>query len=204
MTSIDFLEKIYKILNDQNYGISFYPAQKKNWMMLCNGNFIGGLFGEELCFVYTDAGSALLHNPEPVLRGFSSSALHSMLVVPPEAAKEILMVTYKEKFDGKTCVYDITSTSRGAAVIEDFYDKNVVFLKFCFDSGLLKTYPLDKNDRIIRMVYHKQDLTPKGIAMLLHLIHKFLVFYDSEGKTDLQKMLPKWLATLEKKQAAAN
>ena len=49
MTSIDFLEKVYGILNDQNYRITFSPAQRKNWMMNCNGHFIGGLFNEELC-----------------------------------------------------------------------------------------------------------------------------------------------------------
>lgn len=35
-------------------------------------------------------------------------------------------------------MYDITYTSIGAAVVEDFYDENVVFLRFCFDKELLK------------------------------------------------------------------
>ena len=29
-------------------------------MLYCNGNFIGGLFDEELCFVYADSVSELL------------------------------------------------------------------------------------------------------------------------------------------------
>lgn len=35
-------------------------------------------------------------------------------------------------------MYDITYTSIGAAVVEDFYDENVVFLRFCFEKELLK------------------------------------------------------------------
>ena len=36
------------------------PAKSKNYMLYCNGNFIGGLFDEELCFVYADSVSELL------------------------------------------------------------------------------------------------------------------------------------------------
>lgn len=198
MTSIDFLEKVYEILDDQDYRITFSLAQKKNWMMYCNGHFIGGLFDEELCFVHTDAGSAMLNHSDPVYRGYSKNAQHRMLAIPLEKAKELLYATYKEKFDWKTFVYDITYTSIGAAVLEDFYDQHIIFLKFCYEHQLLKKYPLDKNDRIIRMIYYNQDLTAKGIAIFSQLIHKFLAFYDSGGKTDLQKMLKKWLAALEK------
>jgi hypothetical protein len=138
MTSADFLDKVYKLLHDQNYRITFSPAQKKNWMMYCNGNFIGGLFDEELCLVYTDAGSAALCNPEPIYRGHSGNALHKMLAVPLDAAQDALRSTYKEQFGGDTFLYDITYTSIGAAVIEDFYDVNAVFLKFCYANDLLK------------------------------------------------------------------
>jgi len=198
MTSIDFLEKVYGILDDQNYRITFSLAQKKNWMMYCNGHFIGGLFDEELCLVDTDSGKVLLNNPEPIYRGYSKNAQHKMLAVPLDVAKDVLCVTYKEKFDWNTFVYDITRTSIGAAVLEDFYDVHIIFLKFCYENELLKKYPLDKNDRIIRMIYYNQDLTTRGIAIFPQLIRKFLVFYDSNGKSDLQKMLKKWLTALEK------
>ena len=49
-----------------------------------------------------------------------------------------------EKFDWSRLVYDITYTSIGAAVVEDFYDENVVFLRFCFEKELLKKNPLDR------------------------------------------------------------
>jgi hypothetical protein len=167
-------------------------------MMNCNGHFIGGLFDEELCMVYTVAGNALLHDPEPVYRGSSKDAQHKMMAVPLEAAKDVLRAAYREKFDGSTLEYDITAVSRGAPVVEDFYDEHVVFLKFCHENKLFRKYPLDKNDRIIRMVYYRQDLTTKGIALFPDLIDKFLAFYDSGGKSDLQKMLGRWLAALEK------
>ena len=59
MISIDFLNKVYKILDSQEYNLSFSPAKFKNYMLYCNGNFIGGLFDEELCFVYADSVSEM-------------------------------------------------------------------------------------------------------------------------------------------------
>ena len=73
MTSIDFLNKVHKSLDSQEYNISYSPAKSKNYMLHCNGNFIGGLFDEELCFVYADSVSELLGKPEPVYRGYSST-----------------------------------------------------------------------------------------------------------------------------------
>ena len=72
MTSIDFLNKVHKSLDSHEYNLSYSPAKSKNYMLYCNGNFIGGLFDEELCFVYADSVSELLGCPEPVYRGYSS------------------------------------------------------------------------------------------------------------------------------------
>ena len=47
MTSIDFLNKVHKSLDSQEYSLSYSPAKSKNYMLYCNGNFIGGLFDEE-------------------------------------------------------------------------------------------------------------------------------------------------------------
>ena len=77
MTSIDFLNKVHKSLDSQEYNLSYSPAKSKNYMLYCNGNFIGGLFDEELCFVYADSVSELLGHPEPVYRGYSSTAQHA-------------------------------------------------------------------------------------------------------------------------------
>lgn len=131
-------------------------------MLYCNGNFIGGLFDEELCFVYADSVSELLGQPEPVCHGYSSTAQHRMLVIPEEHWAKALKLLYAEKFDWSRLVYDITYTSIGAAVVEDFYDENVVFLRFCFEKELLKKNPLDRQGRILRMVYINQDLTEAG------------------------------------------
>ena len=46
MTSIDFLNKVHKILDSQEYNLSYSPAKSKNYMLYCNGNFIGGQTGE--------------------------------------------------------------------------------------------------------------------------------------------------------------
>ena len=44
MTSIDFLNKVHKSLDSQEYNLSNSPAKSKNYMLYCNGNLIGGLF----------------------------------------------------------------------------------------------------------------------------------------------------------------
>ena len=198
MTSIDFLNKVHKSLDSQEYNLSYSPAKSKNYMLYCNGNFIGGLFDEELCFVYTDSVSELLGQPEPVYRGYSSTAQHRMLVIPEEHWAKALKLLYAEKFDWSRLVYDITYTSIGAAVGGDFYDENVVFLRFCFEKELLKKNPLDRQGRILRMVYLNQDLTNIGKNLFPELLDKFLAFFDRKGKTSLETMLQRWYTQLEK------
>ena len=199
MTSIDFLNKVHKSLDSQEYSLSYSPAKSKNYMLYCNGNFIGGLFDEELCFVYADSVSELLGQPEPVYRGYSSTAQHRMLVIPEEHWAKALKLLYTEKFDWSRLVYDITYTSIGAAVVEDFYDENVVFLRFCFEKELLEKgpsgpagpYPADG-------LYVNQDLTKAGKYLFPRLMQKFLVFTDRNGKTSLETMLKRWYTQLEK------
>ena len=40
MTSIDFLNKVHKSLDSQEYSLSYSPAKSKNYMLYCNGNFM--------------------------------------------------------------------------------------------------------------------------------------------------------------------
>lgn len=200
MTSMDFLNKVYKDLDSQEYSLSFSPTKSKNYMLYCNGNFIGGLFDDKLCFVYADSVSKLLGHPEPVYHGYSSTAMHRMLEIPEEYWAKALKLLYDEKFDWSRLVYDITYTSIGASVVEDFYDDNVVFLRFCHANSLLKENPLDKKGRIMRMVYINNDLTEKGKYMFPLLLHKFLAFTDRKGKTSLEKMLERWLKALDGKE----
>ena len=116
----------------------------------------------------------------------------------PEHWERALKLLYAEKFDWSRLVYDITYTSIGAAVVEDFYDENVVFLRFCFEKELLKKNPLDRQGRILRMVYLNQDLTKAGKYLFPRLMQKFLVFTDRNGKTSLETMLKRWYTQLEK------
>lgn len=197
MVSLKFLTEVYELLGEQGYTISFSPAKQKNFLMYCNGNFIGGLFDEALYFVFTDRVNEMLGNPESEYRGYSTTAQHRMLRCPLELGKQALKTIYTEKFEGSRLVYDMTYTSIGASVLEDFYDDNVVFLRFCYENGLLKKSPLDKKSRIIRTVYIKSDLTGRGVKYFYLLLRKFLVFYDNKGKTDLEKMLNRWLGSFQ-------
>ena len=58
--------------------------------------------------------------------------------------------------------------------------------------------PLDRQGRILRMVYLNQDLTNIGKNLFPELLDKFLVFTDRKGKTSLETMLKRWYTALEK------
>ena len=73
-----------------------------------------------------------------------------------------------------------------------------MFLRFCFKKELLKKNPLDRQGRILRMVYLNQDLTKAGKYLFPRLMQKFLVFTDRKGKTTLETMLNRWYIALEK------
>ena len=78
--------------------------------------------------------------------------------------------------------HTVSQQQAGAAVVEDFYDENVVFLRFCFEKELLKKNPLDRQGRILRMVYLNQDLTNIGKNLFPALLDKFLAFLIEKEK----------------------
>lgn len=169
-------------------------------MMMCNGHFIGGLFDEELYYVYTDVGSNLLNNPEPVYKGYSSDAQHKMLSIPLDNAKDILIATYKEKFDWSTFVCDISShftfnKSYPEHIVKS-YDLFLIFLRFCYEKKLLTLNPIDKNNRILYMKYTNRDLTDKGKIIFNDLMHKWFNYTDRTNKIDNIKMLEKYYVTI--------
>ena len=75
---------------------------------------------------------------------------------------------------------------------EDVYKRQ----RFCFEKELLKKDPLDRQGRILRMVYRNQDLTKAGKYLFPRLMQKFLVFTDRKGKTTLETMLNRWYICL--------
>ncbi len=103
-------------------------------------------------------------------------------MIPEEHWAKALKLLYAEKFDWSRLVYDITYTSIGAAVVEDFYDENVVFPRFCFEKELLKKDPLDRQGRILRMVYLNQDLTKSGQISVPQTDAEVSCFYRSQRK----------------------
>ncbi len=205
MTSIDFIIKTYDLLNSQDYRITFSPAKNKNWMMLCNNHFIGGLFDEDLYFVYTEAANQRLNSPPAVYKGYSTQAQHKMLLIPIEKAMDLLVVTYKEKFDWATFVCDISihfsANRKYPEHIVNTYEMFVVFLRFCYEKKLLAVNPLDKNNRILYMNYKNQDLTDKGKLVFHDLMIVWFTYTDRTNKIDNTKMLEKYyLKILQKNQ----
>lgn len=205
MASIEFITEVYELLDHQDYRITFYPAKKKNWMMLCNNHFIGGIFDEALYFVYTEAVSQLLGSPPPVYKGCSTQAQHKMLLIPIEKALDLLHLTYKEKFDWANYVCDISihffANSRYPDHIVKNYEMFVIFLRFCYEKKLLVLNPLDKNHRILYMIYKNQDLTDTGKLVFSDLMFDWLTYTDRTNKIDNIKMLENYyLKILQKNQ----
>lgn len=196
MTSIDFIIKIDDLLNSQDYRITFSPAKNKNWMMMCNNHFIGGLFDEALYFVYTEAAHALLNHNTPVYKGYSTQAQHKMLLIPLEKAKDLLVVTYQEKFDWANFVCDISThfsaNRKYPEHIINTYEMFIIFLRFCYEKKLLTVNPLDNHNRILYMNYKNQDLTAKGQLIFSHLMMDWFGYTDRTNKIYNLKMLEKY------------
>ncbi|MGI9525778.1 MAG: hypothetical protein ACR2MS_01565 [Weeksellaceae bacterium] len=198
---MDFIKKVYNILDDQRYKITFYPAENDNWMMECNGHFIGGIFDKQLCYIYTDSTSVYLSNPEPVFYGYSNNATHKMLVCPIELAKSVLIQTYQEHHESKRFICDLSqhfkSNFRYPDKIMRDYELFKIFLQFSYENGLLKYQPLDDEDRILYMTYVQNDLTEKGILIFEKLMVKWLTYTDRTDKISNIKMLNKYYSQLE-------
>ena len=196
--SLALMKEVYTLLDEPGCGISFSPAKSGNFMMYCSGDFIGGLFGGELCLVYTEAAAKQLGRPEPVYRGYSSEALHRMLPVPLDMAKEALRLTKLETLSWKEYVYDIAAVGVGAAVLEDFYDENAVFLKFCHEKGVGKKARHGGGGGTWGTFFTNGDMADGGRKYFPPLLGKLLAFSDRNGRTPLEKMLPRWFSALKK------
>lgn len=81
---------------------------------------------------------------------------------------------------------------------DSLHDNRVLRCCADFEKELLKKNPLDRQVRILRMVYLNQDLTESGKYLFPRLMQKFLVFTDRGGKTSLETMLNRWYTALEK------
>ena len=138
MTSIDFLNKVHKSLDSQEYSLSYSPAKSKNYMLYCNGNFIGGLFDEELCFVYADSVSELLGQPEPVYRGYSSTAQHRMLVIPEEHWAKALKLLYARFLE--PCAYKCVIYHTNKSPADEVFLTCIV-CAFCSCFNILNVQP---------------------------------------------------------------
>ena len=98
----------------------------------------------------------------------------------------------------KESLYELTTNMEHQSTLWHATPFGMVFLRFCFEKELLKKNPLDRQGRILRMVYLNQDLTKAGKYLFPRLMQKFLVFTDRNGKTSLETMLKRWYTQLEK------
>ena len=132
-------------------------------------------------FVYADSvRHELLGQPEPVTAATPAPPAQDA-GDPEEHWEKALKLLYAEKFDWSRLVYDIHIHQHWRGCGEDFYDENVVFLRFCFDKELLKKPLWANQGRILRMVYLNQDLTKAGKISVPRLL-EFLVFESRREK----------------------
>ena len=205
MVTINYISKVYNILNEQEHRITVSPVKKGNFFMYCNNHLIGGLFDDELYFVYCKVAEDFLNNLKLGDISIVVNESHRMLHIPFDHAKELLDITYKDRFDGLNYVANIAchfeSNSSYPEHIQSTYDNFVIFLKFCNSNKMLKRNPLDLKDRVVKFSYINSDLKPKGVLYFYPLLNKFYSFLDKAGKSDLEKMLKKWLDKLESDEA---
>ena len=137
--SLALMKEVCALLDEPGCCISFSPAKSGNFMMYCERRFYWRALRRRAVTW------SIRRRPQScsVAQSRSTAAIQAKrstrcLPVPLDMAKEVLRLTKLETLSWKEYVYDIAAVSVGAAVLEDFYDENAVFLRFCHEKRFVE------------------------------------------------------------------
>jgi hypothetical protein len=168
-----------------------------------NGKRIGVLFDNKFYLLSTENLKKLL--PDATEENPFGWAYHRLIlfenVEDVDALKQAVTTVYNDLYFQKALATDIsylfTVNRMYPDHIVEIYDMYIVFLRFCYEKGLLKVNPLDKQDRITHLNFVYNDLTEKGIQVFNALHTKWLQYTDKNGEKSAErninvKMLEKY------------
>ena len=120
---------------------------------------------------------------------------------------QAVMTTYDDLYFQKEHVCDISYHFVVNRAYPDhimkIYELFVIFLRFCYEKGVLKRNPLDKQNRILYMNYTNNDLTEKGTKIFNDLIGAWLTYTDRTNNIANIKMLEKYYSKILQERGVA-
>ena len=163
-----------------------------------NGKRIGVLFDNKFYFLSTENLKKML--PNAVEENPFGWAYHRLILIENiediEFLKQAITTVYNDLYFQQEHVADISYIFKVNRMYPDHivksYELFVIFLRFCYEKGLLKLNPLDKKNRILYMNYTNNDLTEKGTKIFNNLEFSWLAYTDKTNKIDNIKMLEKY------------
>lgn len=174
-----------------------------DYVLYRNGKRIGVLFDNKLLLVSTENLKKIFPNAieEKTFDWGYYKLIHIEYNDDFELLEKAIITTYDDLYFQKDFVTDISYlfkvNRRYQDSITKIYNLHITFLRFCYDKGLLKINPLDKQDRILQINFLNNDLTENGTKIFSELYDKWLVYTDkNDDKTDERivntKMLEKY------------
>lgn len=174
-----------------------------DYVLYRNGKRIGVLFDNKLLLVSTENLKKIFPNAieEKTFDWGYYKLIHIEYNDDFELLEKAIITTYDDLYFQKDFVTDISYlfkvNRRYQDSITKIYNLHITFLRFCYDKGLLKINPLDKQDRILHMNFLNNDLAENGTKIFSELYDKWLVYTDkNDDKTDERivntKMLEKY------------
>ncbi len=156
----------------------------KEYIVTQNGKRIGVLYENKLYLLSTTNLKKLL--PDSIEENPFGWAYYKLIFIKDtenaETLSKLISAVYHDLYFLKDYVFDLSDLlkpyHRESDTISDIYNAHITFLRFCYEKGLLKRNPLDKENRIIYMRYVNKDLTEKGHLIFDNLHLKWLAYND--------------------------
>lgn len=208
MTTKKYADDFYK----KTKGINNIMIEKmfNDYVLYRNEKRIGVLFDNKVLLVSTENLKKLF--PNAIEEKSFDWGYYKLIPIDYndniELLEKAISATHDDLYFQQDFVYDISSLfksySKYSDTIKKIYYLHITFLRFCYDKGLLKINPLDKQDRILHMNFINNDLTEKGTKIFKELHHKWLVYTDkNDDKSDERsvniKMLEKYYLAITEK-----
>lgn len=205
MTTKKYADFIYK----QTKGVYNIMIEQmfSDYVLYKDGKRIGVLYDNKLLLVSTENLNKLF--PNAVQEKSFDWGYYKLIYIEDTEDKELLekaiRTTYDDLYFQKDFVIDISYlfkvNKNYSGTIEKIYDLHITFLRFCYDKGLLKINPIDKQGRILHMRFLNNDLTENGTKIFNELHHKWLIYTDkNDGNTSERignvKMLEKYYSAI--------
>lgn len=194
MTTKNFVKYIEK----QCKGINNFSLEALfgDYVVLVSGKRVGVIYQEKFYVLYAPT----FENAETVIPDFKAINLfdwkyYSFVEIKDlednEKLKNIINYVYNELYFAKNVVIDIgflfQSFKGYPEIIYKLYQENITFLRFAYEKKLLKVNPLDSEERIIKLSYTNNDLTPDGQQILHSLYNKWLAYTDKNDADSLKR-----------------